>query len=100
MTDHGPFRLGAESSAPKELIKEELAARGWSIEQLAERAGLDVAVVRGVVDDGYWYQQSIAEGLGRAFGTSSGLWMNLQLSHLAFTLYEMWVECQAEQPRD
>ena len=98
MARHGPQPLGAESFAPSKHIKEELAVRGWSIEHLAVKAGLDVSVIRGVVEDEYMYQQSIADGLGRAFGTSAALWTNLQLAHLAFTLHEMWAERQRSGP--
>ena len=100
MAKYGPYPLGAESFAPSSYIKEELEERGWSIEHLAIKAGLDVSVIRGVVEDDYMYEQDVAEGLGRAFGTSAALWMNLQLIHLAFTLHEMWAEREAKKERD
>ena len=100
MAKYGPYPLGAESFAPSSYIKEELEERGWSIEHLAVKAGLDVRVIRGVVEDDYMYEQAVADGLARAFGASGGHWMNLQLIHLAFTLHEMWAEREAKKPRD
>ena len=94
MGGHGPQALGAESFAPSSYIKEEMDERGWSREMLAKLAGLDVEVIRGVVEDDYVYDQVVADGLGRAFDTTAGLWMNLQVAHLAFTLHEMWAERQ------
>ena len=100
MGGHGPQALGAESFAPSSYIKEEMDERGWSMEMLAKLAGLDGSVLRGVVEEDYWYQQSVAEGLARAFDTTAGYWMNLQVAHLAFTLYEMWAERQEGQAHD
>jgi plasmid maintenance system antidote protein VapI len=60
------------------LIAEAVKARGWTPEDLAERAGLDPATARGLLDGSTRIDRPAAEGLARAIGTSAEMWLNAQ----------------------
>jgi len=60
-----------EVFSPLSYIEEELAARGWSWDDLAEKSGLSADLLKGNVDD------EVAGGLSRAFSTSKELWLGL-----------------------
>lgn len=62
-----------------EFIRDELIARKWKASTLAEKSGLSVAVVRGVLA-GDVVTPEIASGLGAAFGTTAKMWLCLQQS--------------------
>ena len=81
------MRRPAEMFHPSEFIEEEMAARGWSRRDLAERMGGDVCVNHCALDlycetrhPEMLLGVNIAEGLAAAFGTSAGLWLNLDKS--------------------
>jgi len=57
---------------------EELGERGWSVADLSKAVGVDPGVIKAVVDGRGAVTGTLAEGIGRAFGTSLGLWVNLQ----------------------
>ena len=73
-------------------IREELAARGWSNETLADAMGVSVGVVQAMMAEEFAFllegddaHSELADKLGRAFGTSSSLWVKLDLA------YWLWV---------
>ncbi|WP_424138645.1 hypothetical protein [Roseomonas chloroacetimidivorans] len=71
---------------PSEFIQEELEARGWSRDDLAQRMGGDVAVNRLALDiyfevgpdEPLLLLGGSAEGMSRAFGVSVDLLLNLE----------------------
>ena len=66
----------AQVFPPSVLIKEELAARGWDIKDLAFFSELSIEDLEGVVKDNRRMTRGIARGLGGAFGTSAEFWQN------------------------
>jgi plasmid maintenance system antidote protein VapI len=71
---------------PSEFIFEELTARGWTVDELAEKMGYD-PLLAGLAIDMYLAVgpdepgirlAGMAGGLARAFGTSPELWTNLE----------------------
>jgi len=74
----------AEAFAPWEYVKEELEARGWSVRDFAERMDGDPDVNELAVEllrvEGLdcFMGETLARGLGHAFGTSWELWLNLE----------------------
>ena len=69
---------------PGVFVAEELEARGWTPRDLALRMGGDPAIDQLTVDmlihvpdKNMLLDQETANGLGRAFGTSPDLWLNL-----------------------
>jgi plasmid maintenance system antidote protein VapI len=60
---------------PNAFLCEELATRGWTVRDLAERSGLDDATVTALVRDGAPVTAPLSAALGRAFGTSPGFWL-------------------------
>jgi HTH-type transcriptional regulator/antitoxin HigA len=71
----------AVAFAPGEFIKEELAARGWRQEDLAEILGRSPKIVSEIVSGRTGISPETAEGLGSAFGTTAQLWMNLDAAY-------------------
>jgi HTH-type transcriptional regulator/antitoxin HigA len=74
-----PFR----AITPAELIDEELKGRGWNIETLSSRAGLDVRVVEEIMRGERRIDTRMAARLSRALGTSREYWLNLESAHRA-----------------
>ena len=69
---------------PSEFIFEELTARGWTVDELAEKIGhnpLDMYLAVGSDEPGIRLAD-MADGLARAFGTSPDLWRNLEAAWL------------------
>ncbi len=68
---------------PSEFIDDELKARGWTLEQLAEKMGGDADInclslyLYRLKDPGILLGEESAAGLSRAFGTSDEVWLNL-----------------------
>jgi len=71
---------------PGEYLEEELQARGWSVEELAERMGgerdyavnlLSAMMLIAVHDTHLILDRETAEGFARALGTSPEVWLNL-----------------------
>lgn len=75
----------AEAFPPGEFIKEELDARGWTQEDLAEIMGRQSSVISGLVNGKKPISSSIASELAAAFGTTAQLWMNLESAYQLFT---------------
>jgi plasmid maintenance system antidote protein VapI len=76
----------AESIHPSEFVLEEMAARGWTLDDLAIHMGGDLAVNRlcmelyceiGPTDRNLLLGAQTSSQLGKAFGTSPGLFLRL-----------------------
>ena len=77
-------RKVAEAFPPGEFIKEELEARSWLQEDLAEIIGREPKVISDLVTGKRPISPELARALGDAFGTSAQYWMNLESS------YRLW----------
>src|SRR5258708_1117043 len=75
----------AEVFPPGEFIKEELEARDWTQDELAEILGRHRAVISAIVNAKREISADLARDLGTAFGTSAQYWMNLETSYRLFT---------------
>jgi HTH-type transcriptional regulator/antitoxin HigA len=75
----------AEVFPPGEFIKEELEARGWTQDDLADILGRHRATVSAIVNGKREISADIARDLGTAFGTSAQYWMNLETSYRLFS---------------
>lgn len=64
-----------------EFIADELDARGWTPGRLGEAIGLPRREVDQLITGEKRITATISEHLGRAFGTSSAFWINLQKQH-------------------
>lgn len=74
-------RIPAEVFPPGEYIKEELEARGWTQNDLAEIMGVYPRTISELVSARRGVTPETARGLGAAFGTSAQLWMNLESAY-------------------
>jgi len=72
------MRKPAEVFHPSEYLREELAERGWTAQELAARMDYDVRSVQMLVD-GHAIDEKAAAALSRALGTSWELWVGLQM---------------------
>ena len=77
------MRQPAEVFPPSEFIQEEMEARDWSKQDLAQRAVLSVQEVEYLLSGGRISAQ-IAERLSRAFGTSPQYWSHLWMAWKKF----------------
>ncbi len=77
MTDKTP----AEVFPPGDFIREELEARGWTQDDLAQILGRPQRLVSEVVTGKRSITTETAKGLGDAFGTGAQFWMNLDSSY-------------------
>ncbi|MCH7979072.1 MAG: HigA family addiction module antidote protein, partial [Acidobacteria bacterium] len=83
----------AEAFPPGEFVKEELEARGWTQEDLAEIIGKTPGMVNELIKGKRKVTPDIAEGLSAAFGTSAEYWTNLE------TAYQYWLlRSQRDRP--
>lgn len=71
----------AEVFAPGEFIKEELEARGWTQDDLAEIMGRPVRLINEIIAAKRGVTPETAKGLGDAFGTGAQFWMNLESAY-------------------
>ncbi len=74
-------RKFADIFPPGEFIKEELEARGWTQDDLAEILGRPLRAINDIVNAKRGITPDTARGLGEAFGTTAQLWMNLESSY-------------------
>jgi len=72
-----------EVSPPGELIAEELEARGWSQQALAEILGVSPTLVSEVINAKRAITPETAALLGHAFGTSTEVWLGLDARYQA-----------------
>lgn len=72
-----PDRIPAEVFPPADFIREEMEARGWRVEDLALKMGVDTSYVSELLA-GHRVTLLAALCLGRAFGTSTEFWQNVQ----------------------
>lgn len=70
--------IPAEVFAPGEFVKEELEARGWTQDDLAEIMGRPVRLINEIISAKRGITPETAKGLGDAFGTGAQFWMNLE----------------------
>ncbi|MFN0096510.1 MAG: HigA family addiction module antitoxin [Dehalococcoidia bacterium] len=70
-------RRPAEVFPPGDHIRDEIDARGWTEADLGTALGLSPAALADVLDGHRSITAQLATGLGRAFGTSAELWLNL-----------------------
>jgi HTH-type transcriptional regulator/antitoxin HigA len=71
----------AEAFPPGEFIKEELEAREWTQQTLADIMGRQASVISAIVNGKRAVSLDIATELSHAFGTSVDYWMNLEKSY-------------------
>jgi len=71
-------RRPAETFLPGEFIREELDARGWTQDDLAEILGRPTRLVNELITAKRGITPETARGLGEAFGTGAQFWMNLE----------------------
>ena len=74
----------AKAFPPGDFIKEELEARGWTQQSLAEIMGRQTSVVSAIVNGKRGVSLDIANELSAALGTSPEYWMNLEKSYQQF----------------
>jgi len=74
-------RTPAEGFLPGELIKEELEARGWTQDDLAEILGRNTCSVNEIITGKRGISVESAKGLSEAFGTSAQFWLNLESAY-------------------
>jgi HTH-type transcriptional regulator/antitoxin HigA len=74
----------AEAFPPGEFIRDELEARDWTQEDLAEILGCSLRLVNEVIKGRRAITIETARRLGDAFGTGAQFWLNLETS------YQLW----------
>jgi len=74
-------RMPAEIVAPGEHIREEIEARGWTQETLAEVLGKSVRLVNEILTGRRSITPETATVLAEAFGTSAEVWLNLESAY-------------------
>lgn len=80
----------AKAFPPGDFIKEELEARGWTQQILAEIMGRQTSVVSAIVNGKRGISLDIANELSAAFGTSADYWVNLE------KLYQQFLRSRAD----
>lgn len=78
------LRQIAEAFPPGEFIREELEARGWSQQDLADILGRTPTVVSQVLSGKREINPELARDLGAAFGIDPQLFMNLESTYRLF----------------
>lgn len=82
-------KIPAEVFPPGEFIREEIEARGWTQEDLAEILGRPLRLVNEITTGKRGITPETAKGLGEAFGTTAQFWMNLA------SAYNLWLSDSA-----
>ena len=81
----------AEAFPPGEFIKDELEARDWTQDVLAEITGIPAPVISNIIKGKRAVSTEIASNLAAAFGTTAQFWMNLETS------YQLWMDTRADE---
>jgi HTH-type transcriptional regulator/antitoxin HigA len=71
-------RVPAEVFPPGEFLREELDARGWSQQELADILGRPPRLISEIIAGKRAITPETAKGLAEAFGTSAEYWMSLE----------------------
>lgn len=71
-------RIPAEVFPPGEFLREELEARDWSQQELADILGRPPRLISEIISGKRAVTPETAKGLSEAFGTSAEYWMNLE----------------------
>lgn len=71
----------AEAFPPGELLRDELAERGWAEGEFAEIIGRPVQAVSEILNGKKEITPETAVAIGAALGTSAELWLNLQAAY-------------------
>jgi len=66
---------------PGETIKDELETLGWSQDDLARIMGMSLKAVNEIINDKTAITVDTAKLLGKAFGTSAEMWLNLDTAY-------------------
>lgn len=74
-------RVPAEVFPPGEFVREELDARGWTQDDLAQIMGRPLRLVNELVNGKKQITPDTARGLAEAFGTDALYWMNLDSAY-------------------
>lgn len=74
-------RRAVETFPPGEFIKEEIDARGWTQNDLAEITGKSVRLISEVILGKRAVTPDTAQALADALGTSAQLWMNMESAY-------------------
>src|ERR1051325_9597136 len=82
-------KIPAEAFHPGEYIRDELEARGWTQQDLADILGKPLMSVNLVITGKRSVTPDMARSLGEAFGSGPELWINLEAS------YQLW---KSKQP--
>jgi HTH-type transcriptional regulator / antitoxin HigA len=80
-TEHVARGTVAEVFPPGEFIREELEARAWTQEQLADVLGRPLQSVNQIINGKKEITPETALALGEALGTSAELWLNLESAY-------------------
>ena len=67
-----------------EFLLEELAARGWSVEEFARFTGLPMELASGIISGERELTEQVATKIGQALGMSAELWLGLHDDYLAW----------------
>lgn len=78
-----------ESSHPGNSIEYVLRERGVSLEQFADETGLSIDDATALVNCEIDMTDELAEIIGGWFGTSAGMWMNMQRGYDNGTIIEV-----------
>lgn len=79
------YKAPVEAFPAGDFLREELEARGWTQDDLAEIIGCNVKTINEIVNGKRGITTDTAIGLGAAFDTSPDLWMRLDQS------YQLWL---------
>jgi HTH-type transcriptional regulator/antitoxin HigA len=74
-------RMPAEVFPPGDFLKEELEARGWTQNDLADILDWPARLVSEIIDGQRRISPETALDLARAFGTSAEYWLNLESAY-------------------
>src|SRR5258707_11413058 len=74
----------AEVFPPGEYVQDELNARGWTQQDLADILNRPLVAVNQIIKGKRAITPETAKGLAAAFGTSAELWMNLESRYQLF----------------